>query len=86
MWIAAASGVAHDEQGVASGMACTTLNIGNAIGMATLIAVANSHIAGLTGDALKNAIADGIELAFWLAAAGILISLLAAMVLPAKAK
>lgn len=86
MWIAAASGVAHDEQGVASGMACTTLNIGNAIGMATLIAVANSHIAGLTGDALKSAIADGIEFAFWLAAAGILISLLAAMVLPAKAK
>lgn len=86
MWIAAASGVAHDEQGVASGMACTTLNIGNAIGMATLIAVANSHIAALTGDALKSAISDGIGLAFWLAAAGILISLLAAMALPAKAK
>jgi len=84
MWIAAASGVAHDEQGVASGMACTTLNIGNAIGMATLIAVANSHSAGLTGDALKTAIADGIELAFWLAAAGIVFSLLAAMVLPGK--
>ncbi|MDX8490043.1 MFS transporter [Mesorhizobium sp. VK22B] len=86
MWIAAASGVAHDEQGVASGMACTTLNIGNAIGMAALIAVANSYIDGPTGDALKTAITEGIQLAFWLAAAGIVISLLAAMVLPAKTK
>lgn len=86
MWIAAASGVAHDEQGVASGMACTTLNIGNAIGMATLIAIANSHVGGLTGDALKAAIADGIQVAFWLAAAGIFVSLLAAFALPGKAK
>ncbi|MGX7871862.1 hypothetical protein ACVDG5_002175 [Mesorhizobium sp. ORM6] len=77
---------AHDGQGVASGMACTTLSIGNAIGMATLIAVANGHMAGLTGDALKTAIADGVELAFWLAAAGIAISLLAAMLLPGKAR
>lgn len=86
MWIAAASGVAHDEQGVASGMACTTLNIGNAIGMATLIAIANSHVGGLTGEALKTAIADGIQVAFWLAAAGIFVSLLAAFALPGKGK
>lgn len=86
MWIAAASGVAHEEQGVASGMACTTLNIGNAIGMATLIAIANRHLGGLTGDALKTATADGIQLAFWLTAAGVMISLLAAMVLPGKPK
>ncbi|QCI67323.1 MFS transporter [Phreatobacter stygius] len=39
MWIAAASGVAHDEQGVASGMASTTLNVGNAIGLAILVAL-----------------------------------------------
>lgn len=86
MWIAAASGVAPDEQGVASGMACTTLNIGNAIGMATLIAIANSHVGGLTGDALKAAIAYGIQIAFWLAAAGIFVSLLAAFALPGKGK
>ncbi|RWB50547.1 MAG: MFS transporter, partial [Mesorhizobium sp.] len=61
MWIAAASGVSHDEQGVASGMASTMLNVGNAIGMAVLIAIANRHVGGLTGDALKIVIADGIE-------------------------
>ncbi|WP_376705665.1 MFS transporter [Mesorhizobium sp. ISC25] len=86
MWIAAASGVAHDQQGVASGMASTTLNVGNAIGMAVLIAIANSQIGELSGDALKIAVADGIRVAFWLAAAGIVVSLLAAMVLPAKAR
>ncbi|MER9872679.1 MFS transporter [Mesorhizobium sp. M0195] len=86
MWIAAASGVAHDQQGVASGMASTTLNVGNAIGMAVLIAIANSQIGELSGDALKIAVADGIRVAFWLAAAGIAVSLLAAMALPAKAR
>lgn len=86
MWIAAASGVAHDQQGVASGMASTTLNVGNAIGMAVLIAIANSQIGELSGDALKIAVADGIQVAFRLAAAGIVVSLLAAIVLPAKAR
>ncbi|MER9224792.1 MFS transporter [Mesorhizobium sp. M0664] len=86
MWIAAASGVAHDQQGVASGMASTTLNVGNAIGMAVLIAIANSQIGELSGDALKIAVADGIQVAFRLAAGGIVVSLLAAIVLPAKAR
>ncbi|MGX9571695.1 MFS transporter [Mesorhizobium sp. f-mel] len=86
MWIAAASGVSHDEQGVASGMASTMLNVGNAIGMAVLIAIADRNVGGLTGDALKIAVADGIQVAFWLAAAGIVFSLLAAMVLPGKPK
>ncbi|MES0101439.1 MFS transporter [Mesorhizobium sp. M0019] len=86
MWIAAASGVAHDQQGVASGMASTTLNVGNAIGMAVLIAIANSQIGELSGNALKIAVADGIQVALWLAAAGIVVSLPAAMVLPAKAR
>ncbi|MFT3972200.1 MAG: MFS transporter [Amaricoccus sp.] len=86
MWIAAASGVHHDEQGVASGMASTTLSVGNAIGLAVLIALANRHTGGLEGDALRAAIAEGTQLAFWLAAAGILVSLVAAFALPAKGK
>lgn len=85
MWIAAASGVHHDEQGVASGMASTALSIGNAIGLAVLIAIANRHVGGLTGEAQRVAVAAGIRIAFWLAAAGILASLLAALTLPAKA-
>jgi EmrB/QacA subfamily drug resistance transporter len=84
MWIAAASGVHHDEQGVASGMASTTLSVGNSIGLAVLIALANRHLGGLEGEALRSALGNGIQLAFWLAAAGILISLLAAFFLPSQ--
>jgi EmrB/QacA subfamily drug resistance transporter len=81
MWIAAASGVHHDEQGVASGMASTTLSVGNAIGLAVLIAIANRHVGGVSRDVLRTAVAEGVQLAFWLAAAGILVSLLAAFAL-----
>jgi MFS family permease len=86
MWIAAASGVDRDEQGVASGMAWTTLSVGNAIGLAVLIAIANAHAASLKSLPHAAAIADGIRPAFWLAAAGIFFSLLVAFGLPSKAK
>lgn len=84
MWIAAASGVHHDEQGVASGMASTTLNVGNAIGLAVLIALANRHLAGLEGDALRSAIAQGMREAFWLAALGIVLSVAVVLIMPRK--
>ncbi|WP_246754925.1 MULTISPECIES: MFS transporter [Rhizobium] len=78
MWIAASAGVHHDDQGVASGMASTTLSVGNAIGLAVLIAIANQHVTGLAGDDLRIAVAGGVQRAFWFAAvAGILVSLLA---------
>jgi predicted MFS family arabinose efflux permease len=84
MWIAAASGVHHDEQGVASGMASTTLNVGNAIGLAVLIALANAHVGGLTGDALRSAVADGMRLAFWFATGGIVLSIFIALAVQRK--
>ncbi len=85
MWIVAASGVSYDEQGVASGMASTTLSVGNAIGLAVLIALANRHVGGLEGDSLRAAVAEGTQHAFWLASAGILVSLIAAFAIPTKA-
>ncbi|MBO9621556.1 MAG: MFS transporter [Sphingomonas sp.] len=80
MWIAAATGVDHEEQGVASGMASTTLNVGNAIGLAILIAVANAATVGHSGEALKAATIVGMHTAFYLAAAGIGLSLLIVLV------
>ena len=80
MWISAASGVHHDEQGIASGMASTTLNVGNAIGLAVLIAIANRHIGGLNGEALGLALSEGLRTAFWIATAGIALSILVALV------
>lgn len=86
MWIASASGVAAEEQGVASGMASTTLNIGNAIGLAVLIAIANAGIAGQQGEALRLVIADGARLAFILAVLGIVLGGLVALALPRQAR
>ncbi|MEC5318135.1 hypothetical protein VSX61_04200 [Brenneria populi subsp. brevivirga] len=82
MWIAAASGVAHHEQGIASGMASTTLNIGNAIGLAVLVALTHSGLSEPAGEPLRNALA---RQAFLLAAAGMAIGLLIALILPRKA-
>jgi MFS family permease len=43
MWVAAATGVHSGQQGVANGVASTTLSLGNAIGLAVLTAVAATH-------------------------------------------
>ncbi|HWH96244.1 MAG TPA: MFS transporter [Baekduia sp.] len=82
MWIAAAAGVATREQGVASGMASTTLNLGNAIGLALLIAVANVGDDRLAGDQLRAATADGGRTAVTLAAVGMLLGGLLVLALP----
>ncbi|WP_199537307.1 MFS transporter [Spongiactinospora gelatinilytica] len=84
MWIAAATGVAGEEQGVANGLASTSLNLGNAIGLAVLIAVANAAVTGQTGAALRAAVADGGSLAVLLTAAGMLIGALVSLTLPRK--
>jgi len=86
MWIASASGVAAEEQGVASGMASTTLNIGNAIGLAILIVIANAGIDGQQGEALRLVVADGTRLAFILAVLGIVLGGLVALALPRRTR
>lgn len=85
MWIAAATGVAHNEQGIASGMASTTLNVGNAIGLAVLIAVSSSMTA-TTGPVADNIAALTSEAfhAFLFASAGMAIALLISFSLPGK--
>lgn len=82
MWIAAAAGTAAHEQGVANGAASTTLNLGNAIGLALLTVVADAGTEGLGGDELARATADGEFLVVLLAAAGMLLGLFVALTLP----
>ncbi|MFF8726224.1 MFS transporter [Streptomyces sp. NPDC015171] len=84
MWIAASTGIAAAEQGIANGMASTTLNIGNAIGLAVLTAIADAGTGGKTGQALKSATADGEFLVVLLTAAGMVIGLLITLALPRK--
>jgi hypothetical protein len=79
MWIASSTGIAAAEQGVANGIASTTLNLGNAIGLAVFTVIAGRATEGKTGDALRGAIADGGFLVVLLCAAlmagGLLITL-----------
>ncbi|WP_405818654.1 MFS transporter [Streptomyces sp. NBC_01390] len=67
MWIVAASGVAPEDQGVASGLASTSLQVGGAVGLALLVALAGGVGQGPPGDALVS----GIRVAVFAIAAGI---------------
>jgi MFS family permease len=79
MFAAATAGVAADDQGVASGMASTTQQVGGAVGLAILIGVASSGTSEATGEALSIAVTDGLQAALLAVAAGILLTLLAAL-------
>jgi EmrB/QacA subfamily drug resistance transporter len=67
MWIAAATGVAAGEQGVASGLASTALQVGSALGLAVLVT------AGGLGEAAGTALAGGLRTAVLVAAAGMVL-------------
>ncbi|MFD4600534.1 MFS transporter [Streptomyces sp. NPDC058464] len=67
MWIAAAAGVAPGDQGVASGMASTTLQVGGAVGLAVLVAVAG----GVGQSASGPGLLDGLRTAVLVIAGGI---------------
>jgi EmrB/QacA subfamily drug resistance transporter len=71
MFIAAGTGVADREQGVASGIASTSTSVGAAVGLAVLVLVANAGTDGLAGEALRIATADGLSAAVLVVAAGI---------------
>ena len=79
--IAALAGVRDEEAGLASGLINTSQQIGGALGIAALSAIATSTTedAVTSGSAVPAALTDGFEAAFWAAAVvttvGILVSL-----------
>ncbi|MFY1675613.1 MULTISPECIES: MFS transporter [unclassified Streptomyces] len=79
MFGAATVGVDPMEQGIASGTASTTQQIGGAVGLAVLVAVANSGLEGLGGEALVAATTDGLRTAVFLAAVGIGLTVLVSL-------
>lgn len=85
MWIATGSGVKPNEQGIASGMASTTLNVGNAIGIALLVALSGSGTESLQQENSANSLETALQLAFYLAAAGQVAGLFVSRLLPRKA-
>ncbi|WP_203589702.1 MFS transporter [Streptomyces sp. SID13031] len=81
MWIAASTGTAAEEQGVANGIASTTLNLGNAIGLAVFTVVADLGIEGKSAETLRVAIADGGFLVVLLSAGVMVIGFLITLAL-----
>jgi EmrB/QacA subfamily drug resistance transporter len=79
MFIAASTGVAARDQGIASGMASTGSQIGAAAGLAILVLIANSQTDGQTGEALRIAVADGLRAAVLVIAVGIAATILVAL-------
>jgi hypothetical protein len=79
MFGAAATGVDAQEQGIASGIASTGQQVGGAVGLAVLVAIANSGTEGLSGEALRIATTDGLRTAVLLAAAGVALMVLVAL-------
>ena len=82
MFIAAATGVADREQGVAAAIASTATGVGAAVGLALLVLVANAGTADLAGEPLHIATADGLRAAVLAVAAGIAAMVGVAMTLP----
>ncbi len=84
MFIAAGTGVADRDQGVASAIASTGSGIGAALGLAVLVLVANADTADLDGEALRIATANGLSAAVLAVAAGIAATILVALALPSR--
>ncbi|WP_329281471.1 MFS transporter [Streptomyces sp. NBC_01451] len=76
MWIAASAGVAPGDQGIASGLASTTLQVGGAVGLALLVALAGGVGRSTSGPGLL----DGLRTAVFAIALGIGVGALALLV------
>ncbi|WP_285608227.1 MFS transporter [Actinokineospora globicatena] len=79
MFGAATSGIDPAEQGVGSGMASTSQQVGGALGLAILVAIANSVTDGATGESPAAATVSGLTTAMLVAAAGIVVTVFVAL-------
>ncbi|HEU5128290.1 MAG TPA: MFS transporter [Glycomyces sp.] len=77
MFAAATTGVAGEDQGIASGIATTGQQIGGAVGLAALIAIAAATGGGDAAD--PAAYTDGVLVATWAIGAGVALTALVAL-------
>jgi MFS family permease len=85
MFIAATTGVAAAEQGTASGMASTALQVGAGSGLAILVGIATGGLDGLGDEPLRVATADNLATTMRVIAVGALLGAVAALALPRRA-
>ncbi|MGH3586926.1 MAG: MFS transporter, partial [Pseudonocardia sp.] len=78
MFAVASTGVPARDHGIASGLVSTGQQVGNAVGLAALVALVGTGSDGLTGDALRVSTSDGVRTALFAIAAGIALSVLLA--------
>jgi MFS family permease len=78
-YAAATSGVPARQAGLASGLITTAQQIGGAVGLAVISAVAASYTASLTRDSLPQALTSGYDLAMAVAAGFTLLASVAAI-------
>ncbi len=76
MFIAAATGVPDQRQGVASGIVSTASGIGAAVGLAVLVIIANLGTEGLRDEPLRVAAAEGISRVAYTIACGVMLMLI----------
>ncbi|WP_335939338.1 MFS transporter [Streptomyces sp. PTD5-9] len=77
LWIAAASGVAPGDQGIASGIASTSLQVGGAVGLALLVAAAS----GIGQESSVPVLVDGIRTALLLTSGALALGSFAALLI-----
>ena len=84
--IAALAGIPESEAGIASGLINTSQQIGGALGIAVLsaVAIANTNDAARAGDAPAAALTSGFQAAFWVGAAVAAVGLVVSLVLIRK--
>ena len=81
MFIAAATGVRDEEQGIGSGIVSTGTQVGAAVGLALLVLVANAGTNGLAGEAQRTAVAEGLRTTLFVMAGMIAATALVALLL-----
>ena len=84
--IAALAGIQENDAGLASGLINTSQQIGGALGIAVLsaVAIANTNDAARAGDAPSAALTSGFQAAFWVGAAVAAVGLVVSLVLIRK--